>query len=244
MSRTLTRRADTIVVETTAFRERCAARRLATRQDVIVVPNAVNAIFKRPSEWSSSSRPLQRRAEEVYLAYIARPYAHKNHAFLPQVRKAAERRGKSLRFVVTLRDAEWTAQTDEFKAACVNVGPLALSELPALYQSVDAVFFPSLLESFSAAPLEGMAMGRPVFASDRDFVRSIYGDVVIYIDPLDADAAAEVLVGALSDDGPMKEKAARARVVVDGWPDASDRAHAYVNLIDGRLRTLTSREVR
>ena len=58
---------------------------------------------------------------------------------------------------------------------------------------MDAIIFPSLLECFSATPLEAMAMEKPFFASDREFIRDVCSDYALYFDPEDPISAANVI---------------------------------------------------
>ncbi|TMA95299.1 MAG: glycosyltransferase family 4 protein, partial [Deltaproteobacteria bacterium] len=51
------------------------------------------------------------------------------------------------------------------------------------FDRTDALFLPTLLESFSLTYLEAAARGRPVVTSDRDFARHACGDAGYYADP-------------------------------------------------------------
>ncbi len=84
-------------------------------------------------------------------------------------------------------------------------------------------------------PLEAMRMGLPLFASDRDFVRSVCGDVPIYFDPEDVLAAAEVLARALRDPDGLAERARRGAVWVGQLPTAAHRAHDYAAIVSEEL---------
>ena len=53
------------------------------------------------------------------------------------------------------------------------------------------VIFPSLLECFSATPIEAMIMKKPVFASDRLFVRQSCDGFVNYFDPNSPESIAK-----------------------------------------------------
>jgi glycosyltransferase involved in cell wall biosynthesis len=58
----------------------------------------------------------------------------------------------------------------------------------------DALVFPSLYEGFGLPPLEAMATGCPVIASNIASLREIFGDAVFYFDPYRADdIAAKIL---------------------------------------------------
>ena len=235
LSRLLMRRPDRIVVETEAFGARVVARRIAPPERITVVSNAYNATFDEPDTWVRPETLPDKIDADYVLAYVARGYAHKNHPFLTEVSRAADRAGVSLRFLVTLSDEHWAQQTPEFRNVCLNVGPIPLPMVPAVYEAAEAAIFPSLLEAFSAMPLEAMAMGRVVFASDRDFVRTVCGDAAVYFDPLDASAAADVIIEVLGDPDRVDQMVARGRAHVATRPTAHDRASTYLRVIDAEL---------
>lgn len=239
LSRLLMRSPDRIVVETEAFRGQVVARGIASAERIVVVSNAYNATFDESGTWARPGALPERVEADHVLAYVARGYAHKNHPFLTEVSRAADRAGVSVRFLVTLSEEHWEMQTQEFRDVCANVGPLPVSMVPAVYEAADAAIFPSLLEAFSAMPLEAMTMGRVVFASDRDFVRTVCGDAVVYIDPLDPVSAATVIIETLADRRRVANQIARGRALLDALPTARDRALAYLTIIGDEIEGLT-----
>lgn len=50
-----------------------------------------------------------------------------------------------------------------------------------LYQGCSALVYPSVMEGFGIPPLEAMACGRPVIASDIPVFRELYSDIPIYV---------------------------------------------------------------
>ena len=89
-----------------------------------------------------------------------------------------------VRFLVTLTNEEWLKRDDRFHAYVDNVGSISIAQCPSFYNLLDGVIFPSLLECFSATPIEAMIMKKPVFASDRLFVKQACEDFVNYFDPI------------------------------------------------------------
>jgi glycosyltransferase involved in cell wall biosynthesis len=66
-------------------------------------------------------------------------------------------------------------------------------DLPALYGAADLFVFPSLYEGFGLPPLEAMACGTPVAASDAGSLPEVLGDAARYFDPQDTKDMATVM---------------------------------------------------
>lgn len=71
--------------------------------------------------------------------------------------------------------------------------------------------FPSLYEGFCVAAVEAMAAGLPVVASDIAVLREVVGDPGVFVDPENAGALADALVGVLEDPERRERLAANAR---------------------------------
>jgi alpha-1,3-rhamnosyl/mannosyltransferase len=60
-----------------------------------------------------------------------------------------------------------------------HLGYVPAGVLPALYRRAAGLVFPSLFEGFGAPPLEAMACGCPVAASDSGAVAEVTGDAAL-----------------------------------------------------------------
>jgi glycosyltransferase involved in cell wall biosynthesis len=72
------------------------------------------------------------------------------------------------------------------------------ADLKGLYASAEVFLFPSFYEGFGFPPLEAMAMGCPVVASDRASIPEVCGKAAVYIDPDDPDSISgglELVIG-------------------------------------------------
>ena len=78
------------------------------------------------------------------------------------------------------------------------LGHLAADALPGAMRRAALVVYPSLYEGFGFPPLEAMAVGTPVVASDRGPLPEILGDAALLVDPDDAGALGEALEAVLS----------------------------------------------
>jgi glycosyltransferase involved in cell wall biosynthesis len=85
----------------------------------------------------------------------------------------------------------------------LELGMLPDADLPALYNAVDLLLFPSLYEGFGWPPLEAMASGTPVVSSRAGSLDEVVGDAALTADPEDA-AALAWHVGAVLTDGELR----------------------------------------
>lgn len=111
-------------------------------------------------------------------------------------------------------------------------------ELAALYANADLFVFPSFAEGFGLPPLEAMASGVPVIASNLPAHHEVLGDAALLVAPRDHHAIAEAMGRVLQDD------VLRARLTERGlerarrytWKDATrktlDVYHAAAGYVD------------
>jgi len=88
-------------------------------------------------------------------------------------------------------------------------GRASQEDLPALLHGARAVAYVSLYEGFGLPPLEAMACGTPVVASNNSSIPEVVGDAGLLVDPYDVEAIAAALGQVLTDDGLRAELAAR-----------------------------------
>jgi glycosyltransferase involved in cell wall biosynthesis len=73
-------------------------------------------------------------------------------------------------------------------------------DLAQLYRGAQVFAFPSWYEGCGLPPLEAMACGTPVVASNRSSLPEILGDAPLFVDPSNPAALAEALTSVLSND--------------------------------------------
>jgi len=94
-----------------------------------------------------------------------------------------EASGKSTQLNESIR----TAQAE---GSLVFSGFVSTAELRWLYENCAQMVFLSLDEGFGLPPLEALAFGAPVLASDRPVFHETLGDRATFVDPLDPQAIA------------------------------------------------------
>jgi len=81
----------------------------------------------------------------------------------------------------------------------VELGPVGDAELPALYNAIDLLLFPSFYEGFGWPPLEAMASGTPVVSSRAGSLDEVVGDAALTADPEDIETLSWHAAAALTD---------------------------------------------
>jgi len=78
-----------------------------------------------------------------------------------------------------------------------------------VYQGASVFIFPTLAEGFGLPPLQAMASGVPVIASDLPIMREVLGEAAYYVDPYSVSDMADSLM-ALSSDSSLRAELAAA----------------------------------
>jgi glycosyltransferase involved in cell wall biosynthesis len=139
---------------------------------------------------------------EPFLLYPARPWPHKNHERLFEALALLRRERAELRLVLTGGGHEGRPVP-----AGVEVrGHVGLDELASLYRRAACLVFPSLYEGFGQPPLEALACGTPVAASNLPAIAEVVGDAAALFDPNDPEEIAAVVAAVL--DAPERFAAA------------------------------------
>jgi alpha-1,3-rhamnosyl/mannosyltransferase len=81
----------------------------------------------------------------------------------------------------------------------IFLGPVAESDLPALYSGATLFAFPSIYEGFGLPVLEAMACGVPVVCSNVSSLPEVAGAAALLVDPLDVDGLAAAIGRVLAD---------------------------------------------
>lgn len=206
--------------------------------NISVVHNTVSSLYINENKWSRIK--LIKGQEDISLGIITRDYPHKNLNILPYIAQSLElNHNLKVHFYTTLNTDEWSTKSIFFKTYVSTTGSLRPDQCPSFYQQVDGVIFPSLLECFSATPLEAMVMEKPLFASNRNFVRDVCQNHAIYIDPLDADDIAYKIAEYFKSVTENEAKLRLAKEYALNFSSAEERAIKYLEIINNHLEEYT-----
>lgn len=171
-------RAASVVITISRFAARAITDKLdIPAERVRVIPLGVDHARFTPSTGQ----------RESFLLYPARGWKHKNHARLIEAVALVRRSRPELRLVLTGGDLDGLGDLPSWVD---RRGLVSVDELTALYRRAAALVYPSLYEGFGLPPLEAMASGCPVAASDAGSIPEVCGDAAVLFDATDVAAIA------------------------------------------------------
>lgn len=226
------KQANHLIVEIEFVKKRLSSMPEFKNIPIDVVHNSLASLYTNKIMWNSAHIKIENKTN-FSIGFLGRDYLHKNTNILPLIKKELSNKySKDVSFYVTLTEDEWNLKPKEFKSNINNIGSLTVSQCPNFYEEMDAIIFPSLLECFSATPLEAMAMEKPLFASDRDFVRDVCHDYAFYFDPLDPVSAVNLINDYIDNkfnNDTTRLKNARSHAL--NFSSPKQRAEQYLNII-------------
>ena len=170
-------------------------------------------------------KPLPARlTKRPYLLAVSTLYGHKNYPrLLEAFASLRQRNAIPHELHIAGADADLTAADLRRMAGKLGVGdavkllgPVPHDRICPLYRQADALVYVSLAETFGHPPLEAMALGCPVIASNTTSLPDITGGAAELVDPTDVQAIASVIQRVVT------QPRRRADLVVRGRQRARD----------------------
>lgn len=144
-----------------------------------------------------------------FVLYPARGWKHKNHARLIEAMGIVRETHPGMRLVLTGGGLDALGTLPDWVE---RRGLVEVDDLHDLYRRAAVLAFPSLYEGFGLPPLEAMASGCPVAASDAGSIPEVCGDAAVLFDALDPESIADGILTALDGSaGLAKRGLAQAR---------------------------------
>jgi glycosyltransferase involved in cell wall biosynthesis len=135
--------------------------------------------------------------EGKVLLYVGRIDPRKNLVRLIQAYSLLRSRGNMKHKLVIAgkvylrpRDLQKTLRQSPYANDIVFCGYVPYEHLPSLYRTADVFVYTSEYEGFGLPPLEAMAAGVPVVASDIGIFREILSDAAVLVNPRDVESIA------------------------------------------------------
>lgn len=160
-----------------------------------VPPEKISVLYEGVDQRLLAMPPSRRIIGRPYILYVGNAYPHKNlplllaayRAYRKQNAKVSEHRALVL---VGAHDSFYgaiktLAQEMKIDKDVLFYGAANDAQLSNLYRHADIFVFPSLMEGFGLPPLEALAFGTTVLASDIPVHHEILGTYAVYFDPHD-----------------------------------------------------------
>jgi glycosyltransferase involved in cell wall biosynthesis len=160
--------------------------------------------------------------ERPFFLFPGRSYPHKNHRFLVEAWAPVAGRA-DLVFTGPAgprdREIDETAARLGVGKGLRRLGLVSRGDLAGLYESAEALAWPSRFEGFGAPVLEAMGAGCPVVASAATAIPEVVGDAGLLLSPDDTAGWTAALDRILSDPGLREDlvRRGRARAAEFSW---------------------------
>lgn len=179
-----------IFAQTEVIRKRLIEK-FNIHHDINVIPMGYSQLYSDlpPSgkyEWLKS-------IEKVRLLCFTRYYQHKNLEILLDLGNIIQKNNKKYVLIITIPPKQ-SKKGDKLlnrikkmglTESIINIGTVDQKDIKELYNNIDGLILPTLLESFSSTYVDAMHYRKPIFTSNRDFALEVCGNAGIYFNPLD-----------------------------------------------------------
>jgi hypothetical protein len=177
------------------FTRREAEKDIGSLANAVVVHEGIANIYDRVELTQSDVVSLKKKygIRDRFVMAFGASTKHKNIDFLVRSFLRVRRRlpGDFQLLLVGCHEME---SSDYFRTLTANhsengvvcVGFVSDTDVVALYNCTDCFVYPSLYEGFGFPPLEAMACGAPVLASNVSAIPEIVGDAAQTFDPTDS----------------------------------------------------------
>lgn len=182
----------TIITQLDCIRDRVSKSFNVNKERILKVsPNVIipEFTYKNYTNIDTSS---------INCIYPATPFKYKNHKILfDALNIISSSYSMKIKLYLTCNHSEFNACVpDKDNIEIIYLGHISFDVLMSLYQKMDALLFPSYIESFGLPMIEAATTGIKVLASDTDFANEVLKnyDGVRYISPFNASAWEKEIV--------------------------------------------------
>lgn len=219
------RYATSYAVQTEVMKARFCKRFELAAEQVKVLPNA--ATLSNSAHGTHARIPFQ-AGTPFKLLFLSKWYAHKNFDCLLPLAEIIRQKNLPVQISITIDRGESSGAAellDSIKDAGLdtiikNLGNLFISQVEETILEHDAVFLPSLLESYSGVYAEALKYGRAIFTSNYDFATDLLGDAAFYFDPLKLEDIAQTIEQAIAHPETVENKLLQGKILqaqTPGW---------------------------
>ncbi|MGB5920499.1 MULTISPECIES: glycosyltransferase [unclassified Arcobacter] len=220
--------ADFYVLQTEDMKKRFSQFIDKSETKIIVVSSRYDKIFENKIE---DLKLLPRKNNnEFWFITISAYYPHKKLDLINDLVPLIKEEHLNIKFVLTLTDETVEKYFSHIKDYIINIGPIKLEECPYFYSKCDALFLPTLIESFTASYPEAMIMKKPILTSRYSFAKTVCKDAALYFNPYDINDIMKQIEKIYSDKKLYDDLVEEGLKVVQELPSSKERANKYLNI--------------
>ncbi|HUB93395.1 MAG TPA: glycosyltransferase family 1 protein [Verrucomicrobiae bacterium] len=183
------------------------------KEDIIdythISPDKVTVTLEAADPIKEKPVPVPAVQSKQYIMYLGRPTPHKNLERLIEAFAIMQKTRPDL-FLVLVGKKDANYQRHEAKVKAEGISNVIFTDFVSdgqlrwLYEHCLVYAHPSLSEGFSLTGLEAQIHGAPVVSSNATCLPEVYGDSVVYFNPLDVKDIA-MRIGEVVDDPLIRE---------------------------------------
>jgi glycosyltransferase involved in cell wall biosynthesis len=204
---------DIVFCQTSVTKERFADVFSYPQERIRIMPSAISKDLVQIEEKQVKSPDIFKDGQYFNMFYLTKYYTHKNMEILIKIFRAFPEKLKDVRCIITALPSQGrnariffdNIKKYKLEKQIVSIGYVDQKELAGYFINSDAIFFPTLLESFSSTYLEAMHFKTPILTSNLDFARYICGEAAIYFDPWNPEDVVEKIL-LLKNNNKLKEE--------------------------------------
>ncbi len=220
--------ADLYVVQTQDMKDRFARFIDKSKEKISVVSSKYHSVFEQ--EFNDLNLLPKKEEGEFWFVTVSAYYPHKKLDIINDLVKIIKEKKLKIKFILTLSEEIFQSKFKDSKEYIINIGSVKLDECPYIYAKADALFLPTLVESFTASYPEAMIMKKPILTSNYSFATSVCKDAALYFDPYDTKDIMRQIVRIYSDNKLYNNIVSKASIIVEELPSSKERAKEYLKL--------------
>ena len=178
--------ANKIFVQTNFIKKELINQYKINENIINILPNLININFN-----NSTNTQLENNDKVFKLLFLSNFYPHKNFHILFELIDLLSKYNLPVQISITLNETEIKKSNlkkllNKYPNLIKNIGRVNSLEIESTYNSHDALFLPSIVESFSTNYIEAFSLCKTILTSNFQFAKEVCGDSAFYFDPFNA----------------------------------------------------------
>lgn len=228
--------ADLYVVQTDDMKDRFSKFINQDKESISVVSSKYHSIYEK--DINNLMLLPDKSLGEFWFVTISAYYPHKKLDIINDLVQIIKKKKLNIKFVLTISEEIFQKKFKKSKDYILNIGPVKLEECPYIYSKVDALFLPTLVESFTASYPEAMIMRKPILTSNYSFAKTVCKDAALYFNPYDNNDVMKQIEKIYSNKELYEEIVTKALKIVEELPSSKTRANEYLKLCEKVIKNV------